>query len=146
MGGDIMKRFLIELGLLVSLTAMFVGSFLHDYSFMNGYWQYGPVALFFLLILILAIFEHFFEKDDESNDKQPNNHEETPADFRYVIRTSLLVIYIILLSSVMKLIFGPPEQSTYNIGSMDFWILLIIIVLTMCYRVWNPDSTKKTHS
>lgn len=138
-----MKKFILELGMLISLTAMFAGSFLYEYSFMNGYWQYGPVALLFFSILVLAAFEHFFGKDDnENNNKQSNNNEEPPADFYYVIRTSLLVIYVIVLSSVMKFIFGAPESSTYDIGSMDFWMLLIIIVLTMCYRVWNPDSSK----
>ncbi|MFD2831414.1 hypothetical protein [Corticicoccus populi] len=139
-----MKDLIIRIGLTIGLTAIITGSFLYDYAFMNGYLQYGPMITFIVVVIIMAGYEHFFQKDDK--DSEDETTEEPPADFGYVVKTSLFLIYVILLASILKLIFGPPVSSVYDTGSMDFWIPFIILSIMMSYRVWRSGQSDDSGS
>lgn len=115
------------------------GLILYDYAFMNGYLQYGPMITFIVIVIIMAGYEHFFQKDDK--DSEDETTEEPPADFGYAVKTSLFLIYVILLASIWKLIFGPPASSVYDTGRMDFWILFITLSIMMSYRVWRSGQS-----
>lgn len=106
--------------LYVSLLWSFIADFFHDAGWTSTTVKYGPMALTWLFIFVLAIFEALNKKEHNESD---SDKSETTGNFMKLC--ALLFMWFIV--AAMNFLVGEPKMDLLNIYSPEFWIFLIMI-------------------
>lgn len=116
------KVFFMMTLLYLSLLWAFITDFFHDYSWMSTTVQYVPMALVWLIIIVLAILEVINKVE-----KKKTADEEEGNKSIFMKMFSLLLLWAIVIA--MNFMVGEPRMNLLNIYSPEFWFFLILIPL-----------------
>lgn len=85
------------------------------------YIQIGPMILTVIIIFLAALFE---KKEDEP--KETETADDRKKHRKYWIA---FIIFIWLVIIGMNIFVGEPEGNVFNIGNLEFWILIVVLPL-----------------
>ena len=121
------KGFYLMAILYVSLLWAFMLDFFHDSNWMSTTIQYAPMALAWIIIIVMAIFEavNKDKMDEASVSKREGNEKSMKL-------LALIFLWAAVIS--MNFIAGTPGMDLLNIHRPEFWIFLILLPLLTAFN------------
>lgn len=104
------------LGFFAVLNAIIL-DFYHHLGWVNGYVQYGLIALFILYVLAGSFMASKLYKDRE----EPEGRHLSLFIYSMMITTVLTVIF------AMNIFVGEPNSNIFNISNSEFWIFAVVV-------------------
>lgn len=91
--------------------------FYHHLEWVNGYVQYGPIALLILYVLAGSFITSKLYKGRE----EPEGRKLSPFIHSMIITTALTVIF------AMNIFVGEPNSNIFDISNSEFWIFAVVV-------------------
>lgn len=104
------------LGFVAVLNAIIL-DFYHHLEWVNGYLQFGPIALFILYVFAGSFIASRLYKGRE----EPEGRNLSPFIHSMMITTALTVIF------AMNFFVGQPNSNIFNISNSEFWIFAVVV-------------------